>query len=207
MTANLSYAGDNKEFMLSNLHDSAGIYTPIRFFIRDKYLTDRKIQRCPTTGDVSRTEAWEDVYAYGFKGDYNGERIRRMRSDVLGMGYSGNNYDILVINTKAIPKISSFFLNGDSREPNMKKQRCDVDMIEGAAATNNNRFAAIHPSGKMNLNFADGHAASTDPLDYVSMALYDWPKPAVRGSGTNVYWLDRYGILRVKWWFYGESVR
>ena len=207
MVANLAYAGDNNDFLLSNIQvENVGVYTPIRYFIREKYLDNRAIQRCPTTDDVTKTENWEDTFAYAFKGDYNGNRIRRMRSDSsLAHGYTDGTYKVLTISMKGIPKTSLFFLNGDSRDPVMQHQRNSVDLNEEATAQN--RFAAIHPGGKINLNFTDGHAASLAPLDYVSAALNDWPRPATRGSGVTIYWFNRAGVTESRWGFYGESVQ
>ena len=200
MVANLSYAGDNKEFLRSTISNTTGILFPMKYFIRDKYLNDRKVQRCSTTDDVKRTAEWEDLYSYGTKGDYNGSRVRRICSDNrLSSGFLDGSDNILVINMRGITKVSSFFLNGDSRSANMKNQRSEVDLCEEDGDTQP-RFAAIHPGGKMNLNFADGHAASTAPRDYVSMALQDWQKDA---SGENIYWLDRYGVKRKIWGLHG----
>jgi len=200
MTANICYAGDNKEFMLSNItQPSVNIYSPMRFFIQGKYLLNGKIQHCPTTDDVRRSQDWEDIFTYGFKGDYNGSRVRRMCTDsVLAMGFSSAisnvTYQVLVINTKAISKGSIFFLIGDSRDGS-KRQRCNVDLWENASS--DARFAAVHPGGKINLGFVDGHAASTRPLDYFSMALHDWPRSTT--AGHTIYWLDQYGLTQKKW--------
>lgn len=200
MAGNLSYALDNKEFLRSNISNANGVQLPMRYFIRDKYLTNRKLERCPTTDDVNRTADWEDIYAYGTKGDYNGSRIRRIRRDGnLAVGFNEKGDNIMVINMRVIIKGDSFFLNGDSRTGNMKTQFSGVDLWEEAG--NIARFAAIHPGGKMNLNFVDGHAAATTPRDYVSMALKDWPSS--RSTGENIYWLDQYGVQRKIWWFHG----
>ena len=200
MLVNLNYAGDNNDFLRSTIQNSKGIQFPIRYFSRDNYLSDRKVMRCPTTEDVDKTAEWEDVYAYGTKGDYNGSIVRRIRRDnSFSVGYTDSGDYVLVINMKGIPKLSAFFLNGDSRSYDMKRQRSEVDLCDDNGNTLP-RYAAVHPGNKINLNFADGHAASTEPQDYVTLALQDWPKDT---SGTTIYWLDRFGILNKKWWFHG----
>ncbi len=59
MAGNLSYALDNKEFLRSNISNANGEQLPMRYFIRDKYLTNRKLERCPTTDEVKMTADWE----------------------------------------------------------------------------------------------------------------------------------------------------
>ena len=186
--------------MLSNITQvGTNVFTPARILVRDKYLGDKTVQRCPTTEDVNRKRESDDVFGYGFKGDYNGSRVRRICDDnILAMGFSmvfsDVTYQVLSINTRAISKASAFFLIGDSRD-SLKRQRCDVDLWEGASS--DARFAAVHPNGKINLGFADGHAASTHPMEYFTMALHDWPRS--NSAGHTIYWLDRDGILQRKW--------
>lgn len=202
MSANLFYANDNKDFFISNIsRPSVDIYSPMVYFIKGKYLTNRRMQRCPTTKDTSRTAEWEDSNSYGFKGDYNGSRTRRIRrDDVFARGFFDGKYNVLTISMKHIPRLSTFFLNGDSRNGSMISQKCSVDLWE-EPDTNLSRYAAIHSGGRINLNFADGHAAATLPRDYVSLALKDWPRS--RSTGKNIYWLDRHGITHKIWAYDG----
>ena len=203
MAMELLYANDNKEWIMSNISVSGvGVYSPARLLIKDKYMSNRKLQRCPTTDDTRRTAAWEDMYTYGFKGDHNGSRIRRIRRDAgtFGAGFFDGSHNILVISLKRIPRLSTFFLTGDSRvATNMNQQRTDVDTWEDSG--NSPRYAAIHSGGKMNLGFVDGHVAATRPIDYVSYVLKEWPWS--RSTGQNVYWLTSQGVTQKIWWYHG----
>ncbi|MBR2372901.1 MAG: type II secretion system protein [Lentisphaeria bacterium] len=204
MAMELLYANDNKEWIMSNISvTSVGVYSPARLLIKGKYMSNRKIQRCPSTDDTKRTADWEDMYTYGFKGDYNGSRIRRIRRDdgTFGAGFSDGTNHILVISLKKIPKLSSFFLTGDSRSSaNMNQQRCDVDTFEENSSPGV-RYAAIHSGGKMNLGFVDGHVAATLPRDYANCVLKEWPWN--RRDGQTISWLSRQGAHQKLWWYQG----
>ena len=93
----------------------------------------------------------------------------------------GINADMALLIAKKVKEPSKFFDNGDSRSSDFKKQMASAYTF--AVTGNYSRYALVH-SGKVNVNFLDGHVAALDREQFYTSMLNDWPYD--RNNGSNI---------------------
>lgn len=188
MQVHHTYSGDFNEYFLSGYYDGLSpypVYNPL------KYMTNRKITKCPSTDDYNTTN---DYYGLASKGSTTSNTVNAQLKGA-NFYYPANQTtkSISTINSKLIRQPSRYFQNGDSRTANLSKQAAGVNPF--GASGNYSRFYMAH-SNRLNVNFFDGHCGSLAPMEYVDTFLTDWK---ATGGGTLIQWMDAFGVQRELW--------
>lgn len=188
MQVHHAYSGDFNEYFLTGYYDGLSpypVYNPL------KYMTNRKITKCPGTDDYTTTN---DYYSFGMKGSTTSNTVNaELKGTTFYYPAGQTTKSIATINSKLIRQPSKYFQNGDSRTADLSKQASLPNPfgITGSRP----RFYMAH-SNRINLNFLDGHCGSLAPMEYVDTFLTDWKAD---GGGITIQWMDAFGIQRELW--------
>ena len=188
MQVHLTYASDFNEYFLTGYYDGL---SPYPLYSAAKYMTNRKITKCPSTNDYTTTN---DYYSYGMKGASTSNTVNaELRGSNFAYPAGQTTKNIATINTKLIRQPSKYFQNGDSRTADLSKQ---ISLPNPFGVTGSRpRFYMAH-SNRINVNFLDGHCGSLAPIEYVDTFLTDWK---ANGGGTTIQWMDAFGVQRELW--------
>ena len=180
MRFNMTYMDEYKGYIPGAVGDGRGSYL---IFEEIKYTTksQRHFFKCVSTDDY---KAQNDYYAYAAKALPNSNNVNvALKKEVKGQRFAlrGINADMALLIAKKVKEPSKFFDNGDSRSSNFKKQMASAYTF--AVTGNYARYALVH-SGKVNVNFLDGHVAALDREQFYTSMLNDWPYD--RNNGSNI---------------------
>ena len=175
-----TYMDEYKGFIPGCIQDGRG---PNVLYEDLKYVADnqRHYFKCTTTDDYKQNS---DYYGYGNKGLVGANNMNvNLKVEVKPHYFRLRraSYNMALTKAKLIKEPSKYFQNGDSRSSNFTKQMCGAYTyaVEGSYA----RFATVH-SGRVNVNFIDGHVAALDREKFYYNLLCDWPYD--RNNGTNI---------------------
>lgn len=93
---------------------------------------------------------------------------------------------------------SKFIIFGDSWNKNSKKQASNVSLTEN----NKSSYFYMAHNNMGNMAFADGHADTLVPRQFMLNANYDfcvWPASKNQGYGVWIYYLDSSETIQGKW--------
>ncbi len=181
MTAGIHYIDDYKEYLaLGGTYDWLTAMS-----VRAEYLPKQtNLAVCPSRPPQKYTTSW---LIYGGRGIATLPMPLRIRTTTA----SGAKWDYLPV--KGVKHPSMFPAYGDSKSIKNHYQASGVDLLQ----TNDSgaHFYMAH-TGLCNASFLDGHAESMFPQRFLDTAK----KECLVHGNASIYYLDRYGIVRYKWY-------
>ena len=181
MTAGIHYIDDYKEYLaLGGTYDWLTAMS-----VTTKYLPKQtNLAVCPSRPPQKYTTTWR---IYGGRGIATLPTTLRKRTTTA----SGEIRDYLPV--KGIKHPSMFPAYGDSKNIKDHYQASGVDLLQ--TTSSGAHFYMAH-TGLCNASFLDGHAESMLPQRFLDTAK----KECLVYANATIYYLDRYGIVRSRWY-------
>ncbi len=189
MQVHQNYADSYEGFFLTGGTDGKG---PLVVYEAIGAITNRGITKCPRNSKSwSGYKAANDFYylGYGNKGSSTSNTCNGL---LRGSDTGYRTMTFATINQKKIRESSKYFQNGDSSQANSFQDSSVAPLSPGAGTSS---FYMAH-SGRVNLNFADGHAAALSPREYVNAFLSDWKRD---GGGVTIGYRNTSNLMETVW--------
>lgn len=180
MSAHRYYANDYNEYF-GNGYDDGRL---LIIYLDLKYVSNLRAMKCPA---AEKPQPDNQYFGYGGK---NG--VVNNGNEALKKISKYNSKNLYLTASKMIRQPSKYFQNGDSIGGTNMFESTDPASFSGGSG-----FFTRH-SGRMNLNFFDGHVAAVNGQQMVEYFLTDWK--ANGSNGTTIYWYDKPLIQRTLGW-------
>ena len=182
--AHATYATDNEDYVGLTYQDGK---STAYFYETTKYVENHEIYLCPS-GKKSNVK----YYSYGCKKAMPNDTL--LRASFYVRAPYGDNDRLILLKSKLVTVPSQYFLNVDTRTSNDDYVEMMCYMHYVSSSPSGGQPALVH-SGKMNMNFLDGHVGSLTSGEYVDVALSENCSP----NYGFVCWRDEHNILYKKY--------